>query len=85
MPAFGDLSAIPGKFRWKSGMTAPITGTIAKPYSTARAEVVEIGLLLPASRADALLELSKRRRQSVAQILRDLIERALAVEADLTL
>jgi hypothetical protein len=42
------------------------------------AEVVEIGLLLPASRADALIELSKRRKQSVAQILRALIDRALA-------
>jgi len=40
-------------------------------------EVVEIGLLLPANRADALIELSKRRQQSVAQILRGLIDRAL--------
>ncbi|AGA25789.1 hypothetical protein [Singulisphaera acidiphila] len=39
--------------------------------------VVEIGLLLPADRADALVELSKRRHQSVAQILRGLIDRAL--------
>jgi hypothetical protein len=42
-----------------------------------RGDVVEIGLLLPVSRADALIELSKRRQQSVAQILRGLIDRAL--------
>ncbi|WP_422926866.1 hypothetical protein [Singulisphaera sp. PoT] len=40
-------------------------------------EVVEIGLLLPANRAKALVELSKRRQESVAQILRGLIDRAL--------
>jgi len=40
-------------------------------------EVVEIGLLLPASWADALLEMSKRRRQSVGQLLRSMIDRAL--------
>ena len=40
-------------------------------------DVVEIGLLLPVNRADALIELSKRRQQSVAQILRSLIDRAL--------
>jgi hypothetical protein len=32
---------------------------------------------LPASRADALVELSRRRQQTVAQILRTLIDRAL--------
>jgi hypothetical protein len=42
-----------------------------------RGEIVEIGLLLPAGRADALLELSRRRQQSVAQILRGLIDQAL--------
>jgi hypothetical protein len=40
-------------------------------------DVVEIGLLLPANRADALVELSRRRQQSVGQILRGLIDRAL--------
>ena len=40
-------------------------------------EVVEIGLLMPASWADALLEMSKRRRQSVGQILRGMIDREL--------
>jgi hypothetical protein len=41
-------------------------------------EVVEIALLLPASRAEALVALSRRRRQSVGQILRQLIDGALA-------
>jgi len=49
----------------------------------AESEVVEIGLLLPAHRADALLELSKRRHQSVAQILRSLIDRALSDEEEI--
>lgn len=44
------------------------------------AEVVEINLLLPSSWADALLEMSKRRGQSVGQILRSLIDRALVDE-----
>ena len=41
-------------------------------------EVVEITWLLPANRAEALLALARRRRQTVAQILRQLINRALA-------
>lgn len=53
------------------GLSASKTGTLPA------GEVVEIGLLLPANRADALVELSKRRHQSVAQILRGLIDRAL--------
>jgi hypothetical protein len=48
-----------------------------KTGMTTHGEVVEIGLLLPVNRADALIELSKRRQQSVAQILRSLIDRAL--------
>ncbi len=40
-------------------------------------EVVEIGLLLPANRVKALLDLSRQRHQSVGQILRGLIENAL--------
>ncbi len=43
-------------------------------------DVVEIGLLLPANWADALVELSKSRRQSVGQLLRSLIDRALTDE-----
>jgi hypothetical protein len=44
-------------------------------------DVVEIGLLLPKNWAKALIELSKRRQQSVGQILRHLIGRALTDEA----
>jgi hypothetical protein len=40
-------------------------------------DVVEIGLLLPTSWADALMEMSKRRRQSVGTILRGMIDRAI--------
>jgi hypothetical protein len=40
--------------------------------------VVEIGLLLPANRAAALLRLAKDRRESVGQVLRQLIDRELA-------
>ena len=42
-----------------------------------RQDVVEITLLLPASQAEALIALSRSRRQSVGQILRGLIDRAL--------
>jgi hypothetical protein len=58
---------------------APIEGMYANGTGTVRSggEVVEIGLLLPASWANGLLEMSKRRGQSVAQILRTLIDRAL--------
>jgi len=44
-------------------------------------DVVEIGLLLTANRADALVELSRRRQQSVSQLLRGLIDHALIDEA----
>ena len=57
---------------------APIDGTTAQTVGRSGSEdVVEIGLLLPASWADALLEMSKRRRQSVGQILRTMIDRGL--------
>lgn len=39
--------------------------------------MVEIGLLLPTKRAEALLKLAKERRESVGQILRRMIERGL--------
>jgi hypothetical protein len=56
----------------------PSEGLSAKKSGMGATEaVVEIGLLLPASWADALLEMSKRRRQSVGQILRTIIDRAL--------
>jgi hypothetical protein len=60
---------------------APTQGIAANPFGTGkRDEVVEIPLLLPASRIEALLDLSRRRHQSVAQILRSMIDRALAAE-----
>ena len=43
-----------------------------------RDDVVEVALLLPAHRAEALVALSRQRRESVGQILRGLIDRALA-------
>ena len=45
-------------------------------------EVVEIGLLIPSRRASALMDLSRRRGQSVGQLLRSLIDRALSDSAD---
>lgn len=44
------------------------------------AEVVEIGLLLPSSWADELIEMSKHRGQSVAQILRGLIGKEISAD-----
>ena len=41
-------------------------------------EVVEIGLLLPAHRAEALLALSRQRHQSIGQVLRSLIDQAIS-------
>jgi hypothetical protein len=54
-----------------SGSTASQLGGVSHE------DVVEIGLLLPANWAEALVELSRRRRQSVGQILRGWIGRAL--------
>lgn len=56
----------------------PFATNSALPIGPSAADpVVEIGLLLPAKRAEALIALSRERRQSVAQILRGLIEREL--------
>lgn len=41
-------------------------------------DVIEIPLLLSAKRAEALVALSRTRRESVGQILRQMIDRALA-------
>lgn len=57
-----------------AGVTALRSGTTSSP---AAAEVIEIGLLLPAQQAQALMELSRRRKQSVGQVLRGLIDAAL--------
>ena len=58
-------------------MSATDSRSANKLGMMASGEVVEIGLLLPASWADALVEMSKRRRQSVGQILRGMIDRGL--------
>src|SRR5262245_39015817 len=62
----------------KTRPMAPIPCTYAsKSGITDDREVVEIKLLLPASWANALIEMSKRRQQTVGQILRSIIRRAL--------
>lgn len=45
-----------------------------------RGEIVEVALLLPKRRADDLIDLAKRRRQSVGQVLRSLIEREVLAD-----
>jgi hypothetical protein len=40
-------------------------------------DFVEIGLLLPKNRAAALLQLARNRHETVGQILRKLVDRAL--------
>lgn len=55
-----------------------INGTTTKSLGLAAGgDVVEIGLLLPSAWANALLDISKRRRQSVGQIIRSMIDRGL--------
>ncbi len=57
---------------------APKLGYDAMPSRTVRRdEVVELGLLLPANRAEALVVLAHQRQQSVGQFLRTLIDHAL--------
>ena len=53
------------------GMLAPTLG------KGLRDDVVEVALLLPTNRAEALVAMSRRRHESVGQILRNLIDRAL--------
>jgi hypothetical protein len=50
-------------------------GAAAFPCSHSADGVVEISLLLPTDWALALVELSKKRQESVGQMLRSLIER----------
>jgi hypothetical protein len=57
------------------GLTAPKNST--SPFG----DIVEIGLLLPAARVDELVQLSRRRSQTVAQLLRSLIDDALSGDA----
>lgn len=47
------------------------------PSSAGSPQVVEVGLLLPANWAAALIELSKIRQESVAQILRSSVAQTL--------
>ncbi len=54
-----------------SGLPAPFTGNHVP------GDVVEIGLLLPADWAAALMEISRKRDESVGQLLRGVIGRAL--------
>ena len=58
-------------------------GAAAGPGTADRGDVVEINLLLPARRIDALMALSRRRHESVGQVLRHLIDRALNAEDSL--
>lgn len=62
-------------------LLAAKTGGDASALGTGAADVVvEVALLLPANRMAALVALSRRKRQSVGQLLRGLIDEALAVE-----
>lgn len=64
---------------------AASTGNAARSRGTTdREDVVEIGLLLPVGKARALIDLSRRQGQPVAEILRTLISRALDQEAAAT-
>ena len=54
-----------------SDLTAPLS------QSNFADDVVEIGLLLPANWAVALIELSKKREESVGQLIRTCIGREL--------
>jgi hypothetical protein len=57
---------------------ATFEGTLASTTGISPpGDVVEIGLLLPTTWANSLLEMSKRRGQSVSHILRGLVDRAL--------
>jgi hypothetical protein len=58
-------------------MAAPQSISAFQTGRTVSPDVTEIGLLLPTSRVNALIELSRKRHQSVGQILRGLIDRAL--------
>ncbi len=57
--------------------TGQTTGALPPLF---QGDVVELSLLLPKRRAEALLDMSIKRCESVAQILRQMIERALASE-----
>lgn len=50
---------------------------ITTPNNASQEDVVEVLLLLNASRMDALISLSRHRGQTVGQVLRGLIDREL--------
>ena len=61
---------------------APIQGTRATGLgSPTMNDVIELSLLVPAKKMEALMALSEQRRETVGQILRQLIDRALANES----
>ena len=58
--------------------TAPMLGDPASNMgSGGQGDVVEVSLFLPSEWAKDLIELSRQRHQSVAQILRSMIEHGL--------
>ena len=61
-------------------MVATLSNPASNLGSTPREDVVEILLLLGASRLDALANLAQCRGQSVGQLVRSLIERELKIE-----
>ncbi len=62
-------------------LTSMTSGTAKSMPANASDGVVEIGLLLPSSRAAELLKLARDRHESVGQVLRRLIEVELARSA----
>lgn len=64
-------------------MLVPFQGaSMPLKFGTPMEDYVEIGLLLPKNRATALLKLARDRRETVGQILRKIVDRALT-EQDL--
>lgn len=61
-----------------SALRSPDPGPV---FPAAPDAIVEISLLLPTERAEALLALARRRRESVGQILRQMIDIALTGES----
>ncbi|WP_435005982.1 hypothetical protein P12x_003689 [Tundrisphaera lichenicola] len=64
-----------------NGVASLMGGFMAKSAAMSSDGVVEIGLLLPSNRADALMKLAKERQETVGQILRKLIDRELTEPA----
>ena len=63
-------------------LTASMSSVPPEPKSSPTSEgVIEIGLLLPTTRAADLLKLARDRHVSVGQLLRKMIDRELAHSA----